>query len=129
VCDLDHFKSVNDQYGHEVGDATLAAVAKVLRSALRENDAIGRWGGEEFIVILAATDAPVAVEVAERMRSAIEATTFDRYPGRITISLGVSTLRVVDTPLAAWNTLLKDADQLLYRAKSEGRDRVVAQTL
>jgi two-component system, cell cycle response regulator len=129
VCDLDHFKSVNDQYGHEVGDATLATVAKVLHSALRGNDAIGRWGGEEFIVMLAETNGPVAAEVAERMRSAIEATKFDRYPGRVTISLGVSTLRVVETPIGAWDTLLKDADQLLYRAKSEGRNRVISRTL
>lgn len=129
VCDLDHFKSVNDHYGHEVGDETLATVAKVLSSALRETDAIGRWGGEEFIVILAETDAPIAVEVAERMRKAIEETKFDHHPGRLTISLGVATLRAVDTPPGAWDTLLKEADQLLYRAKSEGRNRVVSQTL
>ena len=79
LCDLDHFKNINDRYGHEAGDAALVQAARVLREALRESDALGRWGGEEFIAVLPATGRATApLEVAERMRIAIERT---RLPG------------------------------------------------
>ena len=126
LCDLDHFKNINDRYGHEAGDTVLRTVASVLRGALRETDVLGRWGGEEFMAVLVDTDAWLAIEVAERMRAAVAATTFDGVPGGVTISLGVSTLREFDALASAWEALIAGADQNLYRAKSEGRNRVVA---
>jgi len=127
LCDLDHFKSVNDQYGHEVGDAALMTTADVLRSALRESDALGRWGGEEFIAVLPATGQAGAVEVAERMRAAIAATRFRGLDAGGTISIGVASSGDFTDPLLEWDLLLKEADQRLYRAKRDGRNRVVAQ--
>jgi diguanylate cyclase (GGDEF)-like protein len=126
LCDLDHFKHINDRHGHEAGDLALIKVAAVLRDALRESDALGRWGGEEFIAVLPATAAPGAVEVAERVRQAIERTQFEGLDTGTTISLGVTTMNVVDEPVGAWDLLVKAADQNLYRAKAEGRNRVVS---
>jgi diguanylate cyclase (GGDEF)-like protein len=125
LCDVDHFKRINDRFGHEAGDAVLRTVAGTLRAALRETDLLGRWGGEEFIAVLVETDGPAAGEIAERMRAAVAATLFDTLPERMTISLGVATLSEIDGVAAAWESLLKDADRHLYRAKSEGRNRVV----
>jgi len=126
LCDLDHFKNINDEYGHEAGDVALVKVAQVLRAALRESDALGRWGGEEFIAVLPATTAAGARDVAERMRLAIEATTFDDIDDRSTISLGVATSQEANDPVLEWDLLIKEADQRLYRAKHEGRNRVVS---
>jgi diguanylate cyclase (GGDEF)-like protein len=126
LCDLDHFKNINDRYGHETGDTALVKTALVLRSALRESDALGRWGGEEFMAILPATDANGAYEVAERMRLAIERTTFDGHQEGATISLGVATSLSLEDPVFEWDLMLKEADQRLYRAKHEGRNRVVS---
>ena len=124
LCDVDHFKRVNDRFGHETGDDVLRTVASTLRAALRETDVIGRWGGEEFSAVLVETDARMAREVAERMRSAVAA--IDTLPDRITISLGVAVRSTIEDIPAAWDTLLQDADRHLYRAKSDGRNRVVA---
>lgn len=126
LCDLDHFKSINDKHGHETGDATLMECAGVLRGALRESDALGRWGGEEFLAILPGTNAAGAWEVAERMRTAIARTRFDGVPEGTTISAGVATSQQFDDPAVEWDLLLKEADQRLYHAKHEGRNRVVA---
>ena len=127
LCDIDHFKSINDQYGHEAGDITLIQAAGVLRAALRESDALGRWGGEEFMAVLPGTDARGASHVAERMRAAIADTKFGGLAGSATISLGVATSELVDDPLLEWDLLMKEADQRLYRAKHDGRNRVVAE--
>jgi diguanylate cyclase (GGDEF)-like protein len=126
LCDLDHFKNVNDKYGHEAGDAALTRSAMVLRRALRESDALGRWGGEEFMAILPGTDTQGAAEVAERMRLAIAVTTFDGLSEGTTISLGVASSETLADPAMEWDRLIKEADQRLYRAKNEGRNRVVS---
>jgi diguanylate cyclase (GGDEF)-like protein len=126
LCDLDHFKNINDKYGHETGDAALVKAAAVLRGALRESDALGRWGGEEFMAVLPATDAHGAAEVAERMRVAIERTTFEGHQEGATISLGVATSLSLEDPVFEWDLMMKEADQRLYRAKHEGRNRVVS---
>jgi len=128
LCDLDHFKSINDKYGHEAGDATLTRAAAVLRGALRESDALGRWGGEEFMAVLPGTDTGGAAEVAERMRAAIAAARFDGRAEGTTISLGVASSEQFDDPGMEWDLLIKEADQRLYRAKREGRNRVVLRT-
>lgn len=127
LCDLDHFKSINDKYGHECGDEALITTAKVLRGALRESDALGRWGGEEFIAVLPATGEKGAHDVAERMRLAIESTKFEFTTNSATISLGVASSQTIDDPSMEWDLLLKEADQRLYRAKHEGRNRTVSQ--
>jgi diguanylate cyclase (GGDEF)-like protein len=126
LCDLDHFKNINDKYGHEAGDAALTRSAMVLRRALRETDAIGRWGGEEFMAILPGTDAAGAAEVAERMRLAIAVTSFDGLSEGTTISIGVASSEQFEDPDMEWDLLIKEADQRLYRAKREGRNRVVS---
>ena len=126
LCDIDHFKSINDRLGHEAGDAVLRVVADVLRAGLRETDLIGRWGGEEFIAVMLDADAVAARDVAERMRMAVAATAFDGLTEGATISFGVSSLRDFHSIPEAWEALLKKADEHLYRAKSEGRNRVVA---
>ena len=126
LCDIDRFKNVNDKYGHEAGDRALVSAAAVLRQALRESDALGRWGGEEFMAILPGTEERGAAEVAERMRAAIAAARFSGVPETNTISLGVASAKTVDDPAMEWDLLIKEADQRLYRAKHEGRNRVVA---
>ena len=81
MCDIDHFKSINDRYGHEAGDTVLRSVASTLHSALRETDMLGRWGGEEFLAVLVDADARSAAEVAERMRAGVAAMPHRRDPG------------------------------------------------
>jgi diguanylate cyclase (GGDEF)-like protein len=125
MCDLDHFKNINDRYGHEAGDAVLRTIAGVLRGALRDTDALGRWGGEEFIAVLTDTDTRAAAEVAERMRIAVYATEFGRPAEGVTISLGVSTVHTVADAATAWDALIKEADLFLYEAKKAGRNRVM----
>jgi diguanylate cyclase (GGDEF)-like protein len=125
VCDIDHFKSINDRFGHDVGDAAICAVADTLRAAVRETDVLGRWGGEEFIAVLPDTDADTAAAVAERMRAAVAGAAFAGVPNGATISLGAASRAGDEASPRAWVALVKEADQCLYRAKSEGRNRVV----
>ena len=125
LVDVDHFKGINDRHGHEAGDAALRHIAGVLRAALRETDALGRWGGEEFIAVLNDAGVQTAAEIAERMRAAVAAARFAGVPEGVTISLGVSTLLTVRVPAPAWEGLIKEADSLLYQAKKAGRNRVM----
>lgn len=119
LLDVDHFKQVNDSCGHAIGDMVLVGIADVLKREVRQTDTIGRWGGEEFLVILPDTDAEGALRVAEKIRCAIAAT---RFPviGQKTVSLGVAVQSEDDT-LA---NLLSRADVALYEAKFAGRNRV-----
>lgn len=126
LCDLDHFKNINDKYGHEAGDVALTSAATTLRRALRESDALGRWGGEEFMVVLPGTGAQGAAEVAERMRAAIASTKLGGTDETTTISLGVAASEQFEDPAMEWDLLIKEADQRLYRAKHEGRNRVIS---
>lgn len=125
ICDLDHFKRVNDTYGHDVGDRVIAGFARVLSRSKRETDAVGRFGGEEFVVVCEETDEAGARLLAERVRSELAATSFVTAKGtlRVTASIGAATC-----PLAPsdWDELFKAADEALYVAKRSGRDRVVA---
>jgi diguanylate cyclase (GGDEF)-like protein len=119
VLDIDHFKAVNDTYGHERGDAVLQAVAFELRKALREGELVYRLGGEEFLVLLRGDDALASEPIAERLRTAIAAA---RPTGlAITASLGVSAA----TDGVEYETLFAQADAALYEAKRLGRNRVV----
>jgi diguanylate cyclase (GGDEF)-like protein len=122
VIDIDHFKDINDQLGHAVGDRVLRHVALLIGNALRPRDGLGRLGGEEFLALLPATGAEAAVVLAERVRTIVAAATVAAHaqPVRLTISVGIATARRGE-PFAR---LLDRADRALYRAKSDGRNRV-----
>lgn len=122
VMDLDHFKLVNDEYSHLVGDEVMRIVADVLRRHVRAGDQAARWGGEEFTLTFHDIDSEQAASISERIRESIEATDFGRLAPNlnITASFGVS-----DTRRArSYEDLLRQADQALFRAKAEGRNRV-----
>jgi len=123
MVDLDHFKQINDSYGHPVGDRVLIALANVLNASKREIDFLGRLGGEEFALLMPGTDVPEAVAASERMRLAIEAMRVEAgdLTLRCTASFGVTGYARGD--LAVRDLLIR-ADTALYRAKSEGRNRV-----
>jgi diguanylate cyclase (GGDEF)-like protein len=120
LFDLDHFKTVNDTFGHRVGDAVLIKVAAVLLDSIRDVDIVGRYGGEEFLVILPGTDAAEALTVAERIRARIKGLAWPEPGISVTISAGIGEYR--DTDIDA---LVDAADRKLYEAKAAGRDRVV----
>jgi diguanylate cyclase (GGDEF)-like protein len=120
LLDLDFFKSINDNFGHRVGDEVLVKVAATLRTCMRDVDISGRYGGEEFLVILPHTACAKAMEVAERIRSAAKALTWRHRGLQVTASSGVCEYGGMDV-----DRLIEFADQRLCRAKEEGRDRVV----
>jgi diguanylate cyclase (GGDEF)-like protein len=123
MIDIDHFKSVNDRFGHEAGDEVLRRVAERVRSCVRDVDTAARFGGEELAVLLPETTAGAAREVAERIRLSIERTTiaFAQNNIRVTVSIG---LACVPETVAAVDALLATADEALYSAKHGGRNRV-----
>jgi len=122
MADLDHFKSINDNYGHITGDQVLARAAAVIKNQLRPYDLVARYGGEEFILVLPGTSTDGAIAVAERIRKVIANLTVPGCGRQITISLGV----------AGWisgeaaKAFVARADAALYKAKSAGRNRVAA---
>jgi diguanylate cyclase (GGDEF)-like protein/PAS domain S-box-containing protein len=124
MCDVDRFKSINDRFGHDTGDRVLRGIGEVLQAQLREVDLAARWGGEEFCVLLPETDARAAVEVAQRLRVAVERaslTAADGSPLAVTASFGVT----VSTPeVDDIHRLVAAADQAMYQAKRAGRNRV-----
>ncbi|MDP3859487.1 MAG: diguanylate cyclase [Stagnimonas sp.] len=120
LFDLDHFKQVNDRFGHAVGDLVLKTAAERLRAAARTTDQVFRWGGEEFAVLAPATSAPAATAIAERLRASVAAQDFPEA-GVVTISAGVAEHLGAE----AAQHWFERADAALYRAKEEGRDRVV----
>jgi diguanylate cyclase (GGDEF)-like protein len=126
MMDLDHFKSVNDTYGHQVGDLVLKTVASTMHRALKESDVLARYGGEEFMAVLPRTDSGGAVVVAERLRVAVADLSLRRLapaaPDHVTISIGVATY---PTHAKTVQELIRIADAALYQAKSFGRNRVV----
>ena len=125
LLDIDHFKSINDRHGHQVGDRVLQQVVKAVRTPLRKTDVLGRYGGEEFVVLLPVTDAETALALGERVRAAVQDMPGAQPDGsNTTTSVGVSCVRAGDESFEA---LLLRADQALYQAKAEGRNRVVMQ--
>ena len=123
MIDIDHFKRINDQHGHAVGDEVLCHVSRVLAAALRERDLVGRLGGEEFVAVLPGASVEQARQVAERMRLAIDGKALIGAAGemRFTVSIGVASAHVGETATA----LLQRADAALYAAKASGRNAVV----
>ena len=129
LADVDHFKSVNDTYGHQVGDEVLIEVAERVSQGMRAEDSVGRYGGEEFLMVLPGIGGTQAVLIAHRIRLLIAQEPFDTSAGdlSVTMSLGVS---CTDFPeLQAPEALVRAADEALYRAKEEGRNRVVLSVL
>jgi diguanylate cyclase (GGDEF)-like protein len=134
MLDIDLFKRYNDDYGHLAGDATLKQVAALLKENLRKVDIVGRYGGEEFVVVIPETGRAQALEIAERIRSNIARHNFKVYNDhtRVTVSIGIS---LFPDDIPNWQThatpselpfeLIRQADKALYRAKEEGRNRVV----
>ncbi|MBI5450295.1 MAG: sensor domain-containing diguanylate cyclase [Gammaproteobacteria bacterium] len=132
LLDVDHFKRVNDQYGHLIGDRVLKDVALLVRGQLRGSDVLARYGGEEFVALLPATAEGAAIEVAERVREAIEGGVFRDAQGQpfcVTMSIGVTTFDPATTADAAQTrgeSLVRQADICLYRCKQQGRNRVIS---
>jgi diguanylate cyclase (GGDEF)-like protein len=125
LIDVDHFKKINDNYGHNIGDEVIIFMTKIVTSNLRHADCFGRFGGEEFVVLLPETNMDEAIVVAERIRENIsnQSITFEDQQISITISIGVSSYDVGDKSI---DSIIQRADQALYQAKNQGRNRVVA---
>ncbi|MBV9086578.1 MAG: GGDEF domain-containing protein, partial [Acidobacteriaceae bacterium] len=126
MIDIDFFKSLNDHYGHHVGDQVLRDVAAILMKDMREVDTVARYGGEEFVLILPETNGPGAMFVAQRLRTAVEQAKFfagsPRDIERLTISIGIA---IFDTDAQFRRDLIEASDAALYAAKSQGRNQVV----
>jgi diguanylate cyclase (GGDEF)-like protein len=120
ILDVDYFKTVNDRFGHEAGDSALCAIARAIEAALREYDVCGRWGGEEFLIMLPETPLDFALQIAQRVLHDIKHIQFDFLTTGISASLGLTVYR----PGERFSEALNRADAALSRAKSAGRDRV-----
>ncbi|MBN1239070.1 MAG: GGDEF domain-containing protein, partial [Gammaproteobacteria bacterium] len=133
MIDVDHFKRVNDEYGHLTGDGVLSQVARRIDAEVRSSDVSARYGGEEFIIVLPGTDAGAGRALAERIRRAVAAETFRLSSGGsldVTVSIGVAELaagpgRRDGSPAEAGEALIATADRALYAAKAGGRNLVV----
>ena len=120
IADIDHFKSINDTHGHQVGDTVLKEIAKVLKDTLRDNDIVARWGGEEFVIMLKNVDMDKAKTISEKLRAKIEATKINENIN-VTSSFGLTKYYVGENT----NLTFKRADDALYKAKKGGRNQVV----
>jgi diguanylate cyclase (GGDEF)-like protein len=134
MVDVDHFKSYNDKFGHLVGDQTLRQVAQLIRENVRRVDVIGRYGGEEFVIVAPEINLAKGLELAERIRSAVARKRFYLFDEetQVTVSMGLSSFPddLKDSSTSEYSErclteLIQKADQALYRAKEEGRNRVV----
>jgi diguanylate cyclase (GGDEF)-like protein len=127
LCDLDHFKRINDTYGHLSGDEALKAVSRILAGSVRRKDIAARYGGDEFVLVLLDADADVASRISEKIRKTIQSTDLpldEKGSAKVTISVGHAT-QTGAKPFATPEDLLKAADESLYSAKRLGRNRVV----
>lgn len=124
MIDIDHFKKINDTYGHQIGDSVLSEVGRILEKSIRSIDIAGRYGGEEFLVLLSESAEDEAIQAAERIRNEVAEATFHTENGSVavTVSIGLATIDGVD---GGEKSLVKRADDALYLAKSRGRDQCV----
>lgn len=122
LADIDHFKQINDRHGHEVGDEVLVAISLALQEAVREQDSIARWGGEEFLILMPQASLEQARMVAERLREQVSQMRFEAHgqPFKVTLTLGVSGHRMDE----ALDQVINRADTALYQGKRDGRDQV-----
>jgi diguanylate cyclase (GGDEF)-like protein/PAS domain S-box-containing protein len=125
LLDVDGFKSVNDRYGHQVGDKALIEVAEAIKNSCRANDYAARWGGEEFVVLFHHTGQADALVAAERIRSAVESVAMLQQP--LTVSIGISTPEVLthQDSRQTLDVFLREADRALYQAKANGKNRII----
>lgn len=123
LLDIDYFKKVNDNFGHQVGDEVLIESAQILSKNIRNVDILGRWGGEEFLVICPETKIEDAIKVASHINEAIKLHKFSTYPNTVTMSLGVASF---NKDIKNIDDIILNADKALYQAKEEGRDKVIA---
>ena len=121
--DIDFFKKINDQFGHDAGDCVLKVIADILKSSIRKIDHVARWGGEEFLVVLTETNLSGAARVAEKIKITIEKHKyeFDKNPAQVTMSFGVACHAGKNGKI---DGLIKTADKLLYKAKENRRNQV-----
>lgn len=127
MIDIDHFKDINDEYGHQIGDEYLKQLSAILASGVREIDSVGRWGGEEFIVLLHKTDKSQAFQTAERLRKLITSIEINHFKGKVesTVSIGMATANGGELDI---NEMISIADEALYIAKAKGRNQVCSDT-
>lgn len=126
LCDVDHFKGINDTHGHLAGDAVLREIAHRLRRAVRQDDAIGRYGGEEFLVLLTGCDERSLLERAEQLRAKVADTGFNIEGDSISVTVSIGAIFASgDEPRQSSEAILRRADEALYLAKQNGRNRVV----
>lgn len=123
MADIDFFKSINDTYGHQAGDSVLKRIGKLLEDSVRGSDLVGRYGGEEFIVILYNITSENLLTVCEKLRLAVEGGTKGEH--QVTISVGAALSSVVSDPDAVLDQLISHSDSMLYNAKEQGRNRIV----
>jgi diguanylate cyclase (GGDEF)-like protein len=128
MLDIDHFKVVNDTYGHPIGDQALIHLVKIIKDSVRMQDLYGRWGGEEFVVLLAETDSVEAFQIAERLRERIADSTLviNNHNIKMTVSIGIATMSGFDKP--ELDGMIEQADRAMYDAKHAGRNCVRAFT-
>jgi len=122
-CDIDHFKNLNDTFGHNLGDKVLRMVAQTLRANIRDADTMGRWGGEEFLVILQNVDTKSLLSIAEKLLNLVRQshlTLSDKRTLSATISIGGTLVRKFDT----FDSIVDRADRLMYQSKADGRNRI-----
>ena len=121
LVDADHFKAINDQHGHHKGDEVLISLARALESGIRDSDTVFRWGGEEFVILLPLTNLQGALYVAETLREIVQQLSQQNLP-QLTVSIGVAQHQADEDS----DSLFKRMDEALYRAKTSGRNRVLA---
>jgi len=122
MLDVDHFKRINDEHGHEIGDKALKAMCRTLLHSLRAGNSLGRWGGEEFLMIVAGTNERSLLAAAERFRMLVAESAIPLPEGelRITVSVGATLMLRDDTD----QSVIRRADELMYKSKMDGRNRV-----
>jgi diguanylate cyclase (GGDEF)-like protein len=119
MFDIDFFKSVNDNHGHDAGDDVLKALAETVKNGIRKSDVLARWGGEEFLILLPETNLVNAISSAEKLIAEVRNLVFEKC-GSITVSIGVTEYRLNESP----DSVLKRVDELVYNAKNDGRNRI-----
>jgi diguanylate cyclase (GGDEF)-like protein len=122
MIDIDHFKTVNDEYGHNAGDQVLVEMSQIMANCLRKSDTVARWGGEEFIILLPETPKENALQIASRILTSVSTAKFSSVPRQITISIGLAGMPEPDIDTS--EKLIVAADRALYEAKNKGRNRV-----